>query len=71
MDYVQEPSHGRGRENGIAHLSREANHPSQDPEIVEFVRKICAPLFEIFDFQEFGEDIYAATVIDFIKGRVS
>jgi len=43
---------------------------ADEQEIVKIVRTICAPLFEIFDFQEFGEEIYSATVTQFMKGRV-
>ena len=44
---------------------------AEEPEIVRIVCTICAPLFEVFDFQEFSEDIYAATVTHFIKGQVT
>jgi hypothetical protein len=39
--------------------------------IVECVRNVCAPLFEIFDFAEFGYPIYEDIVRKFMAGTVS
>jgi len=38
---------------------------------VELVKKLCAPLFVIFDYQHFDDDIYQQLVTDFIKGKVT
>jgi hypothetical protein len=40
-------------------------------EIVDLVKKLCAPLFIIFDFAEFGDEIYQQIVTDFLKGKAS
>jgi hypothetical protein len=42
---------------------------SVENEIVNLVKKLCAPLFIIFDYQEFSDDIYHRIVTDFLSGR--
>jgi cellulose biosynthesis protein BcsQ len=42
-----------------------------DSELVDLVRKLCAPLFIIFDFAEFSDDTYQQIVTNFLKGKVS
>ena len=41
-----------------------------DDEITRLVEQICAPLFELFNFQKFGSDIYKEIVTQFMQGRV-
>ncbi|HEV3197595.1 MAG TPA: hypothetical protein VGZ73_06795, partial [Bryobacteraceae bacterium] len=42
-----------------------------DTEIVELVKKLCEPLFVIFDYTTFPDDIYQQIVTDFVKGKVT
>jgi hypothetical protein len=39
--------------------------------IVETVKKLCEPLFVVFDFATFSDEVYEQIVTDFVKGRVS
>ena len=41
-----------------------------DEEITRLVELICTPLFELFDFQRFGNDIYRQIVTQFAQGRI-
>lgn len=45
--------------------------PLGDDEIVNLVRKILTPMFELFDFMEFGETIYRDIVKNYIEGRAT
>jgi hypothetical protein len=40
-----------------------------DAEIVSLVKKLCAPLFMIFDYTEIPDEVYEQIITDFIKGR--
>jgi MinD-like ATPase involved in chromosome partitioning or flagellar assembly len=42
-----------------------------ETEIVDLVKKLCEPLFTLFDFAEFANEIYQQIVTDFVKGRVT
>lgn len=39
--------------------------------MVETVKKLCEPLFVVFDFASFSDDVYQQIVTDFVKGKVS
>jgi hypothetical protein len=39
-------------------------------EMVELVKKLCAPLFVIFDYAELPDNIYRKTVTDFVNGKI-
>jgi hypothetical protein len=39
--------------------------------LVDEVQRICAPMFMLFDFQEFGREIYEDIVRRFEKGEAS
>lgn len=41
------------------------------PGIVDSVRRITAPLFMLFDFKQFNDDIYKDIVEKFVKGEVT
>jgi hypothetical protein len=43
---------------------------SVESGIVELVKRLCAPLFVIFDFQEFEDVVYQQIVTNFVQGRV-
>ncbi len=40
------------------------------PGIVGLVKTLCEPLFVIFDFAKFGDDIYDQIVSNYIQGKV-
>ena len=42
-----------------------------DKEIVSLVKKLCAPLFMIFDYTEIPDEVYDQVITDFVKGRHS
>src|ERR1039457_2180402 len=42
-----------------------------EAELVDLVKKLCEPLFVIFDFASFPDDIYRQIVTDFVKGKVT
>jgi cellulose biosynthesis protein BcsQ len=42
-----------------------------ETEIVELVKKLCEPLFVLFDFATFTDDVYRQIVTDFLRGKVS
>jgi hypothetical protein len=42
-----------------------------ETDIVELVKKLCEPLFVIFDFASFDDDVYRESVTDFVRGKVS
>jgi len=42
-----------------------------ESEIVELVKKLCEPLFIIFDYAEFPDEIYRQIVTDFVTGKVA
>jgi cellulose biosynthesis protein BcsQ len=42
-----------------------------ETEMVDLVKKLCEPLFIIFDFAEFADEIYQQIVTDFVRGKVS
>jgi hypothetical protein len=39
-------------------------------EMVDLVKKLCEPLFVIFDYAEFSDDIYRQIVMDFVNGKI-
>jgi MinD-like ATPase involved in chromosome partitioning or flagellar assembly len=39
--------------------------------LVETVKKLCEPLFVVFDFASFSDEVYQQIVTDFVKGKVS
>lgn len=39
-------------------------------EMVELVKKLCEPLFVIFDYAEFSDEIYREIVTEFISGKI-
>jgi MinD-like ATPase involved in chromosome partitioning or flagellar assembly len=39
-------------------------------EMVELVKKLCQPLFVIFDYAEFADEIYTQIVMDFVNEKV-
>jgi MinD-like ATPase involved in chromosome partitioning or flagellar assembly len=41
-----------------------------EPEITSLVKSICEPLFVVFDFAKFRDEIYQEIVSNFIQGRV-
>ncbi|HXB70311.1 MAG TPA: hypothetical protein VNY05_18825 [Candidatus Acidoferrales bacterium] len=42
-----------------------------ETEIVELVKKLCEPLFVVFDFASFPDEVYRQIVTDFLRGKVS
>ena len=38
---------------------------------VELVKQLCEPLFMVFDFARFSDEVYRQIVTDFLKGKVS
>ena len=44
---------------------------SLEDELVELVKKLCAPLFMLFDYKSFQDEIYADIVKKFEAGQVS
>lgn len=40
----------------------------EEPEILDLVKFICSPLFEVFDFQVFENRVYSEIVTQFIHG---
>ena len=44
---------------------------SVESEIVELVKKLCEPLFVIFDFGTFGDPVYRELVSGFVQGRIT
>jgi hypothetical protein len=42
-----------------------------DAEIVELVKKLCEPLFVVFDYASFDDNIYREIVTDFLRGKVT
>jgi len=42
---------------------------SVETEIVSLVKKLCEPLFVIFDYEEVPDDLYERIVADFLSGR--
>jgi cellulose biosynthesis protein BcsQ len=43
---------------------------SLETDLVELVKKLCEPLFEVFDFSTFSDDVYAGIVKNFLNGRI-
>jgi hypothetical protein len=43
---------------------------SIDGRLVELVKEVCAPLFLLFDFSEFSDEIYGQIVNGFVNGKV-
>jgi len=39
--------------------------------LVEEVQRVCAPMFMLFDFQEFPEEVYEDIVRRFEKGQAT
>ena len=39
-------------------------------EMVDLVKKLCEPLFVIFDYAEFPDEIYRQIVTDFVNGKI-
>lgn len=42
-----------------------------EPSIVDLVKEFASPLFMLFEFQEFGDDVYNQIVKEYIKGKVT
>lgn len=42
-----------------------------EAEIVGLVKRLCDPLFVVFDFQSFSDEVYGGIVLDFIAGRIT
>jgi MinD-like ATPase involved in chromosome partitioning or flagellar assembly len=42
-----------------------------EAEIVPLVKKVCEPLFVIFDFEKFEDAVYEQIVTDFVQGRIT
>jgi cellulose biosynthesis protein BcsQ len=42
-----------------------------ETEIVDIVKKLCEPLFVIFDFATFSDEVYEQRVTDFVNGKVT
>jgi hypothetical protein len=42
-----------------------------EAELVELVKKHCEPLFIVFDFASFPDDVYHQIVTDFVNGKVT
>jgi hypothetical protein len=42
-----------------------------DADTVSLVKKLCAPLFMLFDYTEIPDDVYARVILDFTSGRRS
>jgi hypothetical protein len=40
-------------------------------DLVDLTRKLCEPLFLLFDFKRFNRPIYEQIVTDFVNGRVT
>jgi hypothetical protein len=38
-------------------------------ELVSLVKKLCAPLFMIFDYTEISDEVYEQIITEFVKGR--
>jgi MinD-like ATPase involved in chromosome partitioning or flagellar assembly len=41
-----------------------------ESDIVGLVKKLCEPLFVVFEFSSFSDDLYLRTVADFLRGKV-
>jgi hypothetical protein len=39
--------------------------------VVETVKRLCAPLFAVFDFATFSDGVYQQIVTDVLNGKVS
>jgi hypothetical protein len=68
--------------NRLLHSDRKAHAPMSETEtvivlgdvqakLVDEVQRICAPMFMLFDFQEFNQAIYEDIVRRFEKGEAS
>ncbi len=42
-----------------------------ESDIVELVKKLCAPLFAVFDYEEFDDTVYRQIVTDFLKEKLA
>lgn len=42
---------------------------SIEAEIVDLVKKLCEPLFVVFDFAQFSDDVYRQIVTGFVNGK--
>jgi hypothetical protein len=42
-----------------------------DNDVVDLVKKLCEPLFAVFDYATFVDDVYRQIVTDFVRGKVS
>ncbi len=42
-----------------------------ESQLTNVVKQLVSPLFELFDFTSFGDDIYESIVSDFIDGKIS
>ena len=40
-----------------------------DTELFSLVKKLCAPLFMIFDYTEISDEVYEQIITEFVKGR--
>ncbi len=43
---------------------------SAETGIIELVKKICEPLFVVFDFSSFDDNVYRQIVADFMEGKI-
>ena len=42
-----------------------------DAEIVEIVKKLLVPMFELFDFMKLGDSVYKDIVLNYINSRAT
>ena len=38
--------------------------------MAETVKRLCKPLFVVFDFESFPDDVYQQIVTDFVNGKI-
>jgi hypothetical protein len=58
-------------ENSITSPTVQFSVGVDETEITRLVITICAPLFELFDFERFDESIYTGIVSHFLRGKVT
>jgi len=42
---------------------------SVEADIVDLVKQLCEPLFAVFDYATFGDEVYRQIVTNVVKGR--
>jgi hypothetical protein len=59
--------------SGVDEFEQEATFElsSVADELVEIVKHLTAPLFQLFDFFQLGDDIYKEIVDRFVQGKVT